>query len=518
VGIIAFLLFVICSCLVIAIVVIINKNDKQIREMQNNASFLQERVNSLSKYERIEDVDVAVEMSKAKLADQERLTEQKIMAQDIEMQNRIKHAQEEADVEISVSRKKAKEARNKYEEILETATEQAGIVIENARLRAEEIAGEALIAKRDADKYEMAIRALKNTVKGYGDEYLVPHSELIDGLADAYSHKEAGQELEKARSRTKQMVKSHLAADCDYSEPKRRETALRFALDAFNGKVDAILSVSKQSNWGQLRQQIADAFGLVNLHGEAFRKARIVPEYLASRMDELKWLVAVTELRREEQEEQRLIKQEMREEQRAKKEYAKAIKEASKEEGLLKDAMKKAQAQMEAASAEQKAKYEDQLRELELKIKEAEERNVRAIAMAELTKRGHVYIISNVGSFGENVFKIGLTRRLEPMLRIKELGDASVPFEFDVHAMIYSEDAPSLEKALHKDFDLGRVNKVNPRKEFFHTNLKSIKEKVDKIDIDVHWTMKSEALEYRESLAIEKKEMASKHTQTATSE
>ncbi|MES1524119.1 GIY-YIG nuclease family protein, partial [Vibrio cholerae] len=90
-------------------------------------------------------------------------------------------------------------------------------------------------------------------------------------------------------------------------------------------------------------------------------------------------------------------------------------------------------------------------------------------------KAGHVYVISNIGSFGDNVYKIGMTRRLEPMERVKELGDASVPFSFDVHAMIYSENAPALENELHKKFDFQRLNLINTRKEFFAVTLDEIK-------------------------------------------
>jgi hypothetical protein len=114
-----------------------------------------------------------------------------------------------------------------------------------------------------------------------------------------------------------------------------------------------------------------------------------------------------------------------------------------------------------------------------------------------------VYIISNIGSFGEHVYKIGLTRRLEPLDRIRELGDSSVPFEFDVHAMIYSEDAPALEAKLHDHFLVMQVNKVNYRKEFFRTNLAHIREEVTKLGVDAKWTMVAEAQEYRETLAIE---------------
>ena len=220
---------------------------------------------------------------------------------------------------------------------------------------------------------------------------------------------------------------------------KRRETAIRFVLDAFNGKVDTAMARLRHDNYGILKQQVIDAYSIVNNNGAAFRNARITQEYLEAVQDELKWAVATTELKRQDREEQKRIKQEMREEARAQREYEKAIKAAEKEEKLIQEAMEKARQQIAAASEEQKAEYEAQLQDLEDKLKVAEEKNQRAISMAQQTRQGHVYVISNIGSFGENVLKIGMTRRLEPMDRVKELGDASVPFPFDVHAMIYQK-------------------------------------------------------------------------------
>ena len=102
------------------------------------------------------------------------------------------------------------------------------------------------------------------------------------------------------------------------------------------------------------------------------------------------------------------------------------------------------------------------------------------------------------------MLKIGLTRRLEPLDRIRELGDSSVPFSFDVHALIMSDDAPALESQLQKHFRLMQVNKANWRKEFFRANLKDIREEVENLGIEAKWTMMAEAREYRETLAIEK--------------
>jgi hypothetical protein len=166
--------------------------------------------------------------------------------------------------------------------------------------------------------------------------------------------------------------------------------------------------------------------------------------------------------------------------------------------------MEKAQAQIAQANEEQKYKYEMQLVDLTERLKAAEEKNQRALSMAQQTKRGHVYIISNIGSFGEHVYKIGLTRRLEPLDRIRELGDSSVPFEFDVHAMLFSEDAPALENQLHKHFVMMQMNKVNYRKEFFQVDLAHIKDEVAKFGVTAKWTMTARAQEYHESMAIEK--------------
>ena len=126
--------------------------------------------------------------------------------------------------------------------------------------------------------------------------------------------------------------------------------------------------------------------------------------------------------------------------------------------------------------------------------------------MAQKTRQGHVYVISNIGSFGESIYKIGMTRRLEPLDRVKELGDSSVPFAFDVHAMIHTENAPDLEKKLHESFHKLRMNRVNNRKEFFKLNLDEVKNKCKELGINVHFTKLAEAREYRETLSILNKE------------
>ena len=126
----------------------------------------------------------------------------------------------------------------------------------------------------------------------------------------------------------------------------------------------------------------------------------------------------------------------------------------------------------------------------------------RALSQAQLTKSGFVYVISNIGSLGENIYKIGMTRRLDPQERIDELSGASVPFEYDVHAIIYRENAPELESELHRMFDHARVNKLNKRKEFFNVKLEEIEKAAQSLGANVIFTKLADAKEYRQSLVI----------------
>ncbi|HFV9208666.1 TPA: DUF4041 domain-containing protein [Enterobacter roggenkampii] len=410
------------------------------------------------------------------------------------------------------ARLKAKErlenANSRADELISNANDNAMKIVADAEIRAKEIAGSAYEAKEFAETYQAVAKSMKNKIEGYGDEWIVPNPSVLDELAENYEFTDAGRELQKARELTKSLIKTSKAASCDYVEPNRRNTAIKFVLDAFNGKVDSTLSKIKHNNYGKLSQEIKDAFQLVNYNGSAFRSAKITDIFLQARLNELKWGVAVNEIMLEEKEEQRRIKEQLREEEKARREYERAIKEAKKEEKTIQQAIDKATKELMLAGEEQRLALEQKLAELQIKFEEAEAKNQRAISMAQQTRSGHVYVISNIGSFGENVYKIGMTRRLEPLDRVRELSDASVPFAFDVHAMIYSDDAPSLENHLHKVFNGKQVNKVNSRKEFFNVGIKDIKSTVANMNIDAHWTMFADAKEYRESLAIENERSA----------
>ena len=454
------------------------------RQGQENAA-LQNRVDALSKYQTIIDAEAHARELNAQ-------------AESVFAQSKIAAA-----VELHEAKRMAKEELITSEMEMASARATASRIVEAANIRAEEIAGDAYSAMNRAKEFADTAKAMKNIIEGYGDAYIVPTYNLLDDLAEEFSFTEAGQKLKAAREMSRWMVKAGRAATCDYAESNRRDTAIRFVIDAFNGKVDSILSRNKADNHGKLEQEIRDAFALVNHNGTAFRNARITDEYLTSRLEELKWAATTRVLKEQDREEQRQLREQIREEEKARREFERAMKDAAKEEDTIKKAMDKVLQQAANANDAQRAEFEAKLRELELKLQAAEEKNQRALSMAQQTRTGHVYVISNIGSFGEEVFKIGMTRRLEPKDRIRELGDASVPFEFDVHAMIFSDDAPSLEKTLHRHFLRRQMNKVNPRKEFFRLGISEIRAELESLGVETLWTMAAEAHEYRETIRIE---------------
>ncbi|MCA9092852.1 MAG: GIY-YIG nuclease family protein [Planctomycetaceae bacterium] len=196
-----------------------------------------------------------------------------------------------------------------------------------------------------------------------------------------------------------------------------------------------------------------------------------------------------------EREEQARIKAQIREEKLREREIDRELKQLEREREAIKVALEK-------ALRDARDQHSEEVERLRAKLAEAEARSQRAISQAQLTKSGHVYVISNIGSFGDGVYKIGMTRRLEPMDRVKELGDASVPFPFDVHMMISADDAPALENSLHKRLYRKQVNKMNPRKEFFKTSVEEIAQIVKENHGEIDYVVDAEALQYRQSLEL----------------
>lgn len=198
--------------------------------------------------------------------------------------------------------------------------------------------------------------------------------------------------------------------------------------------------------------------------------------------------------------EQIAIKEQMRQEAEERKALDVERKKVEMEESKYENQITSLKQQAESSKGEELAALQARILELQAQLSDV------TVKKAEITKlqngkAGNVYIISNLGSFGEHVFKIGMTRRLNPQDRVNELGDASVPFKFDVHSFIFSDDASGLETQLHKRLDDRRVNKVNLRKEFFDVTIDELEKLVNEICPTAEFTRTMLAEEYRQSLS-----------------
>lgn len=209
--------------------------------------------------------------------------------------------------------------------------------------------------------------------------------------------------------------------------------------------------------------------------------------------------------REAEKEEQRQIREQMSQEREELKRLQAEQKKIEAEEQKYQNEIELVTKKLEESLDTEKEIYLQRIRELESMLTDVANKKDEILNLQN-GKAGNVYIISNLGSFGENVFKIGMTRRLDPMDRVRELGDASVPFSFDVHSMIFSNDAPSLEKALHTKFFEKRINKINSRKEFFRVTLDELEITVNELDASAEFKRTMLATEYHSTLDLEKEQ------------
>ncbi|SHF18825.1 DUF4041 domain-containing protein [Clostridium fallax] len=245
---------------------------------------------------------------------------------------------------------------------------------------------------------------------------------------------------------------------------------VKLALRAFNNECDSTVAKVNAKNIINSRKRVESSFDNINKIINSFGIS-LSSDYLKLKINEVQLAYEYEVKKAEEKEEQKQLKEQMREEAKVRAEIEKMEREAKKETELYEKALEKATMELKNASDEEKNKLDLQIKELRNQLKEAEEKMQRAKSMAEQTKAGYVYVISNIGSFGDDIYKIGMTRRLDPTERVNELSSASVPFPFDIHATIQTNDAPTLEHELHKRFEKNKVNKVNSRKEFFKVSL-----------------------------------------------
>lgn len=328
--------------------------------------------------------------------------------------------------------------------------------------------------------------------------------------------------LNHIRERQKVMIKNNTAAIChvpwevEGSKKKGKKMTndfIKLLLRAFNGECDVAVAKVRYDNVKSLETRINKTFEALNKLSE-INRSEITREYLNLKLQELYLTHEFQEKKQEEREEQRRIQEQMREEQRALREIEKAREEAEKEVKRREQALEQARREVEQAVGKQKEQLELKIQQLRQQVEEARANEQRAISRAQMTKSGYIYVISNIGSFGDNIYKIGMTRRLDPNERVRELSGAAVPFPFDVHATIFSENAPETENLLHQYFRDKSVNKVNERKEFFRVSLDEIasalgkiaKEKQSVNTAEIKFTKIAEAEQYRKTLAIERGE------------
>ena len=276
----------------------------------------------------------------------------------------------------------------------------------------------------------------------------------------------------------------------------------KLLLRAFNSECDELVDKVKYNNFDSAYSRMTKACEAISKCGKIMNIA-ISTAYFNLKRDELCLALEYRQKKQAEKDEQKEIRDRMREEAKLQKEIEEARKKIQKEKTHYLNALGSLDTQLAAAPENEKAALLTKRNEIVKQLVEIDKSLVDIDYREANAKAGYVYIISNIGSFGENVYKIGMTRRLDPMDRVDELGDASVPFNFDVHAMIFSDNAPALEAALHRAFENRKVNMINTRREFFNVTLEEIEAEVKKnYDKTVEFTRFPLAEQYRESQKI----------------
>jgi DNA repair exonuclease SbcCD ATPase subunit len=348
---------------------------------------------------------------------------------------------------------------------------------------------------------ELALYEEELEITSYG--LYKPHYDFQ--AAESYKLK-----LEQIRERQKSLIREDRAFFCraqwrvnNSIIEGRRQTKQygKLMLRAFNGECDALVSNVRWNNIVKMEERINNSFEAINKLGTV-HQIEIAAPYRDLKLEELRLAYEYEEKRHQEKEEQRRIQEQIREEERVQREIEEAKKEAEEEEKRYSKALEQARKELGEAQGAEAEILKNTIASLETQLRKALEKKERAMSQAQFTKSGHIYIISNIGSFGEDVFKIGMTRRLDPDDRVDELSGASVPFKYDKHAMIPTDNAPELEYNIHKRIEDKRINLLNNRKEFFKVSLDEIEKIVREFKADIELIKTTEAREYRESLAM----------------
>lgn len=364
---------------------------------------------------------------------------------------------------------------------LQKAIENLHVQCDNATSELGRLNIEVADRQKQISDLDFKIEELKKQIVSLDDEIVVQEFGLYTprfDFASALDYKEA---LASVRAQEKALIKDSLAVsgatnwsvNGDAKKGKKMVTdTQKLLLRAFNNECDDLVSKVKYTNFDASLERIYKSSEAISKLGSVMNISVTQP-YVDLKVKELRLAFEYQLKKQEEKEAQQAARAEQREQAKLEKELAAELKKIEKEQTHYQTAYEKLQQQLSLNPNDpdllnKKAELESRLDEIEKSISDIDYRQANM-------KAGYVYVISNIGSFGPDVYKIGMTRRLDPQDRVDELGDASVPFNFDVHAMIFSDDAPALEAALHRAFSDKKLNMVNQRREFFHVTLDEIK-------------------------------------------
>lgn len=419
--------------------------------------------------------------------------------------------------ELSTTRSELDELKSTFTPEMQDA-EKAMELTRQLNAKASEIseqiaAQEQLLAQRNSEiaSLDTTIRAKRAEIVQLDEEAELQSFGLYRPKYDFATSTQYKDRLTTVRDAQKSMIKTGIAVtgnmgwtvNGNASQGKKMVKDMqKLLLRAFNSECDELIDNVKFNTFDTACKRMKSSFDAISKLGSIMSVA-ITSNYYNLKYEELCLAFEYRQKKHEEAEEQKAIRARMREEAKLQREIEEARRRIEKEQKHYNNELTRINSQIAAASGDELADLLDKKKIIESQLTDID-KSIKDIDYREANARaGYVYIISNIGSFGENVYKIGMTRRLDPMERVSELGDASVPFDFDVHALIFSDDAPALEAALHRAFESKKLNMVNHRREFFAVTLDEIEAEVKKnYDKTVEFTRLPEAEQYRTSLKI----------------